>query len=52
MLVAAGLFIGGIAALDHLQQLRVTHVVVSAAVLPCVAATAAHLPAESRVGSL
>lgn len=50
MLVAAGLFIGGIAALDHLQQLHITHVVVSAAVLPGMAATAAHLPAEGRVG--
>lgn len=27
--LAAGLFIGGIASLDHIQQLGITHVVVS-----------------------
>ncbi len=31
---AIGLYIGGIASLDHLQQLQITHVVVSATARP------------------
>lgn len=36
---AAGLFIGGITSLDHLQQLHITHVVVSGPCRPAAAAT-------------